>query len=335
MRNGQNDASAGLISIDVMYEYGSGVSQLYIANGGSCDNDCLTNGTPYRNTSTAYDGGVLRTRLAYSTDTSYPEFCTDFNSGNTIQYNCNRYWEDVTPTNYKWLKYMSIPLPGDAKPGGDWDQLLPENTIIPAIKAVPSMTVFNGDLYMIRNACSTNYVHTRASGDFLQACNNKSCPQTCTVGHEVPQLWRLPANCGSATACQSAWELVAEYNNTGRTDMSDATWHGGSEQTLKTANNSHITMLVKNGNRLYIGFDNSAYGVNIWRTKKGVTRPSSGSDFEAVYQTENTSPEANKQFGLGEQSSTKIHSSISVNGYLIFTTISETGQTYLYRGSND
>ncbi|MDH4200257.1 MAG: hypothetical protein OEV66_07765, partial [Spirochaetia bacterium] len=579
INNGQQPAANGLISIDSMYEYdndgsgGTNFSALYIANGGSCsvngaaDTTCLSGAT--RTAATFSDGGVLRTTQAYS-DITPPPACTS-------AANCDTKFEDVTPTSGKWLSFMSIPLPDNAAPGGDWDQLQPINTIRPAIKAVPKMRTFNGDLYMIRNACASNTPYTVALGNFVS--NGR---KTCAAGSEVPQLWRLPkftgtcstsslsgtismtsgsafvwgsgtsfgtelvagdsiisngstqtialigggtlsgavmkrtgstlltgvgtnfplevatgstitvggvartvATMGSGTlvgtvsvtagsntvvggtggaatrfqdqaivgtsitiggttrtiagitsatamtitgtwpatlsaqtasvsgsayltmtatwtansnspgvtatvadnnlltttttwpstgagkiftlavpklnslytdqtACQSisgtwtagtngsyggsAWKLVAEYGSTGKTIMAGASWSGGSNQTNLTLTNTEITLLVANGNRLYIGFDNASYGANIWRTKDktlfanystlGVNAyPALESDFEAVCAAGNACTDPSMEFGFG--------SGASVNRIFDGITANDAGTDYVVVNAGD
>ena len=87
------------------------------------------------------------------------------------------------------------------------------------------------------------------------------------------QLWKCDPTNGGAdvtnpTTCEaSEWSIVAD-NGSGFTDFGIST-------------NRAITIAVKNGPYLYIGFDNTT-GVRIYRTKVGVTNPSATSDFEAV-----------------------------------------------------
>lgn len=338
INNGQGPATTGLISIDTMYEHdndgaGANFSALYIANGGSCTGTCLSGD---RTAGTMSDGGVLRTVQANS-DTTPPPACSS-------AANCDTIWEDVTPSHAKWYGSMSKPLPQDAMGDGncatagtngeDWDCLVPSNTIIPAIKGVPKMVTFNGNLFMIRNACSSITVQTLTT-------TQKS---TCASGTEIPQLWKLPANSGNAASARAAWVLVAENGSTKRTDMTGVEWLGGSSQSAKTANNREITMLVRNGGtdssggRLYIGFDNPVDGANTWRTKAGVTNPSSEADFEAVCETGHSCSTASKQFGWAN-GVTKIFDSLSVNDagtdYVIITGRTGVVPMQIYRQSNN
>jgi hypothetical protein len=239
-----------------MYEYdndgaGPQESQLYIANGGYSNSPL---GSPRTGNS---DGGILRTKLAYSTKTSLPNNCPDDSSG------CSAYWEDVTPDSHtKWNSYYSIPYPQNSaatSPAScatslvEMDCVQPFNIFVPALKAIPYMRKApNGDLYMIRNACSTNGYATNGGTP-----NFRTLRQVCPSGSEVPQLWMMPANCGSAASCAAAWQLVAEYGSTGKTNMR-------SNNTIG-ANNKHITLLEFVGNWLYVGWDNAINGANVWR----------------------------------------------------------------------
>jgi hypothetical protein len=243
-------------AINVMYEYdndgaGANESQLYIANGGY-SNSAL--GSARTGNS---DGGIMRTVLASSTKTSLPNDCPLDSSG------CTTFWEDVTPDSLtKWNSYYSIPYPQNtasvsasncSTSSVEMDCTLPHNLFVPALKAIPYMrTAPNGDLYMIRNACSTNgYAKNGGTPDF------RTLRQVCPSGSEVPQLWMMPANCGSAASCAAAWQLVAEYSTTGKTNMRSNNAIG--------ANNTHITLLEFVGNYLYVGWDNATDGANVWR----------------------------------------------------------------------
>jgi hypothetical protein len=72
-----------------------------------------------------------------------------------------------------------------------------------------------------------------------------------------PRLWKYDGT--------NPWELVAS-NGTGITNMGDA-------------ENTYVTLLVRNGDRLYVGYDNASDGVQLWRTVEGVTDPVLKSDF--------------------------------------------------------
>ncbi len=90
--------------------------------------------------------------------------------------------------------------------------------------------------------------------------NNKLYVIRNTVGSPGgPQLWKYD---------EFVWSLVAD-NGSGLTDMGDI-------------KNSSVTLLVVNGDRLYIGYDNDTSGIQIWRTAAGVTDPAIEADFEPV-----------------------------------------------------
>jgi hypothetical protein len=74
-----------------------------------------------------------------------------------------------------------------------------------------------------------------------------------------PQLWKYDG---------FIWSLVAD-NGMGLSDMGNP-------------NNKTASLLVVNGDRLYIGYDNSGDGIHVWRTMAGVTDPVFASDFEPV-----------------------------------------------------
>ncbi len=66
----------------------------------------------------------------------------------------------------------------------------------------------------------------------------------------------------------SVWSLIAN-NGSGLTNMS-------------VADNTSISLLVVNGEKLYVGYDNSISGIQIWRTKSWIPDLENESDFEPV-----------------------------------------------------
>jgi len=92
-----------------------------------------------------------------------------------------------------------------------------------------------------------------------------------TPPHYGPQLWKFDG---------FTWTLVAS-NGTGITDMGNI-------------KNLYISLLVVNGDRLYIGYDNDADGIQLWRTVAGTTDPEFDSDFEPVT-TDGLGDSANNQ----------------------------------------
>jgi hypothetical protein len=127
-----------------------------------------------------------------------------------------------------------------------------------------------------------------------------------TVGSPAgPQLWKYDG---------FSWSLVAD-NGGGLTDMGNI-------------KNSSATLLVANGDRLYIGYDNSNDGVEVWRTKSGVTEPFFASDFEQVATS-----------GLGDQANNqRIYHGLSINdrgeNYLWILCGKSGGTVRVYRTKN-
>jgi len=314
-----------LNAVSAMYEHdndgpGGNESQLYIANGGFYVNPLPTS-APWERTGTS-DGGIMRTKLAYSSKSSLPLNCPNDSSG------CLTYWEDVTPdSKEKWSRYLSIPWPQNSSATGaancntsniEMDCVEPYNVFIPALKAIPYMrTAPNGDLYLARNACSTK--NLCKNGD--PTCNFRTEKQVCPKGSEVPQLWRMSKNCGSATSCAADWELVAENGISGKTNMGNP-------------NNSHISLLEVVGTYLYIGFDNPVNGANVWRVN--MSSVASGS---VLNQSNFTQVNID---GLGPDSggsNKKLFGQTVVNhdgkNWLIITTRDGTGAVRIYRTAND
>jgi hypothetical protein len=330
--NGQVSAESYVLNaINVAYEHdndgpGGNESQLYIANGGFYAG---TLGSARTGTS---DGGIMRTLLSYSSRSSLPMDCDNNNDG------CSEYWEDVTPdSNSKWNSYMSIMLPQNSAVTGaancstssiEMDCSQPYNLFIPAMKAIPYMrTAPNGDLYMIRNACSTTTVCLNGKTD----CDFRTVRQSCPPGSEVPQLWMMPKNCGSASACASSWMLVAEYGSTGKTNMASNTDDCGSSPN-KCTSNTHATLLEFVGNYLYIGFDNATYGANIWRTDMS-SITSGSAPAETSFEMVNIN-------GLdGTLTNQKLFSHITINeagtDWLILTTRDGNNSVQIYRTANN
>jgi len=74
-----------------------------------------------------------------------------------------------------------------------------------------------------------------------------------------PQIWAYNGSVFSLVAGNASY--ISDMGNTG---------------------NDHITLLIVNGDRLYVGYDNTAEGIRIYRTVSGVTAPGAQSDFEQV-----------------------------------------------------
>lgn len=320
-----NEGNLVLNAVSTMYEHdndgpGGNESQLYIANGGFYANP-LPTAPPWPRTGTS-DGGIVRTTLAYSTKNNLPGNCPNDTSG------CSNFWEDVTPdTQEKWSRYLSTPWPQNSAATGasncatsniEMDCVEPYNTFVPALKAIPYMrTAPNGDLYVIRNACATQNICK--NGDPI--CDFRTEKQVCPKGQEVPQIWRMAKNCGTATNCRNTgWALVAENGTTGKSNMGNA-------------NNSHITLLETVGNYLYIGYDNPVNGANVWR----INMSSLPSGY-VPSQSEFTQVSIN---GIGPDSggaNQKLfsHTTYSFDGknWLIITTRDGVGAVRIYRTSD-
>ena len=244
-----------LNAINVAYEYdndggGSNESQMYIANGG------YYSGTLDNNVrSTDSDGGIMRTVLAYSARTALPDDCPNDSRG------CSTYYEDVTPdANDKWSNYMSIALPQNSAVTGsancgtssiEMDCTLPYNIFVPSMKAIPYMrTAPNGDLYILRNACSVTTICRNGNG----TCDFRTARQTCPIGSEVPQVWMLPQGTTGSPKGAADWVLVAENGTTGKTNMAANTGSCGTGPN-KCQSNTHLSLLE------FVG----TYSSNVWR----------------------------------------------------------------------
>lgn len=173
-------------------------------------------------------------------------------------------WVDITPTSLKFRQYFTNVLTKLAD-------------LIPAERPIPAMAQFNNNLYMIRNACLTSRWNWTCTTD---NCNDD---QPCPAGEEIPQLWKCTPSGGSGTECSAGdWSLVAEDGSTGKTN-------------LGLADNAKLSLLVRNGSRLYMGFDNPS-GARMYRTKAGITNPSSANDFELVGTAGLGDPTNNREF---------------------------------------
>ncbi len=159
-------------------------------------------------------------------------------------------WVNISPSATQYARNFSNPL-----------------TRVLNLKAgdrpIPSFETYNSKLYMLRNACRT--VPMVGEYWWAPATFNEG---TCPIGNERPQLWKCSP--GGDLECDAAdWTLVAEDGvTTGATNFGDT-------------NNRRITLLKTNGSRLYIGFDNPN-GIQVFRTRSGITDPASAADFEAV-----------------------------------------------------
>ncbi len=371
--NGNEDggtAGGNTVALDTMYEHdtdgaGANVSQLYVANGGKLITSILGS---TRTAASAADGGILRSRLARST-AGNPPSCNGLNA-TTCDSNI---WENVTPSSADWLDYNSIAMPFQPGAAGDWENMLPSNRIIPAIKAIPYMrTAPNGDLYMIRNACAVQTMQTVCMGarstapcsgmtaqtfvndnftaDFASTATGRR--QVCPPGNEVPQLWVLPVGAANGSA---QWQLLASRTFTPQTypngsalpsrkstTLSGNTTTCGTSPNNKCERNAHVTLLEFVGSYLYIGFDNQDHGANIWRVDMN-SATCTGSTSCAVsgnYPAEASFTIVNDVLGLdGSATNQRIFSHVAVTDsgkdWLILATRDGTNSMKIYRTSND
>ncbi|XDD44736.1 hypothetical protein AB3N58_17500 (plasmid) [Leptospira sp. WS60.C2] len=217
-------------------------SRIYLANTGNL----YFNGTTcsYGSSST-YSATCLQKGGVIRSTNLNPSSCSGFGI-------CSD-WVDISPTSARYVQNFSNPLTRvlDLKAGD---------------RPIPSFETFNGKLFMIRNACRT--VVMKGAYYWAPAIFDEG---TCPVGNERPQLWKCnPAANGSTTDCDADdWSLVAE----------DAVTTGASN--FGDTANRRITLLKKNGEKLYVGFNNPN-GIQVFRTKSGITDPTSASDFEFV-----------------------------------------------------
>jgi hypothetical protein len=206
-------------------------------------------------------------------------------------------WSNITPSSVKFKQYFTTVLTKLAD-------------ILPSERPIPAMAAFNSNLYMIRNACTTR-LQNRACSNAAPCNDDVVCP----AGNEVPQLWKCTPTGGGGTTCGAGdWSLVAENGATGKSNMG-------------VAANTKVSVLVTNGTQMYIGFD-SASGVQMWRTKSGVTNPSAATDFEQIGAT-----------GLGDAANNlELYSAVSMSQlgvYYLYVSTGKTGQPVrVYRQFN-
>nr|WP_246052723.1 Ig-like domain-containing protein [Leptospira semungkisensis] len=125
--------------------------------------------------------------------------------------------------------------------------------LVPADKAIAQFAEFNGNLYMTRTICiqSTQATTIRTSAGTASGCTDG------TTTNRRAQLWKCDPTNGGAdstnpTTCESGeWSVVGD-DGSGITNFGDST-------------NRSMTMVVKNGSYLYVGFDNTA-GIRVYRT---------------------------------------------------------------------
>jgi len=220
-------------------------NRIYAANGG--------------HPAVGHNGSIIRSL------TDNPDACQyDMSGGNPD--NCDNAWREIGPrTKPAWHngnQRFSLELNGIAN-------------LIPGDKAHAQFADFNGRLYLTRTACNV----TGSGSDYDAAYHTTAGCTDGTYTNRVTQLWKCDPTNGGAdgmnpTTCEaSEWVLVD-----GISGVTDGRTNFG------RANNHSMTLLIKNGTRLYVGFDNTT-GVELWRTKTGVTNPATEDDFEQVGST--------------------------------------------------
>ncbi|TGK33751.1 hypothetical protein EHQ12_17150 [Leptospira gomenensis] len=136
--------------------------------------------------------------------------------------------------------------------------------LIPGDRAFAQFAEFNGNLYVTRNVCVQS---SQASGIRSAPGNVTGCTDGTNTNRRA-QLWKCdPTISSNATECDALdWSVVGDDGG-GITNMGDST-------------NRTITMVVKNGSYLYIGYDHPA-GIRIYRTN-AVNPGSSSSSWTQV-----------------------------------------------------
>ena len=148
-----------------------------------------------------------------------------------------------TVLNQTYLGGVTLVLPDEADNG-----LL---KIRPGQKGVPALVNYRGALYMARNLA----VEQTAANETVQSS---------------AELWECTENC----TVDSNWNRVALSSHADFTYYTDTDLPG--IPTGSSSNNIAISLLQVNGDSLYIGFDNPADGITIWKASSAV---SSESDF--------------------------------------------------------
>ncbi|WP_061285547.1 beta strand repeat-containing protein [Leptospira interrogans] len=188
--------------------------------------------------SVGHNGSIIR-----STTTDPTAACTGADS-------CSN-WVEIGPrTNTKWHN----------SPTNNWFSLELNQfyNLIPGDKAFAQFAEFNNNLYVTRTICvqSSQATGIRTSPGTVAGCTDG------TTTNRRAQLWKCdPTISGNTSECDAAdWSVVGD-DGTGITNMGDST-------------NRTITMVMKNGSYLYIGYDNPN-GIRIYRTN--VANPGSSS----------------------------------------------------------
>jgi hypothetical protein len=190
------------------------------------------------------------------------------------------------------------PLPYNTNPG-DWSDVTPTSA------AEWYNTPFD-DRFSIALANVNKLIPAEKAFSAMAVFNNKLYVIRNTVGSPTgPQLWKYDG---------FTWSLVGN-TGLGHTDMGNS-------------NNMEASLLVVNGDRLYIGYDNSTDGIQVWRTMAGVTDPVFASDFEPVSTDGFGDPANNERIYHG------LSSPSSGTDYLWLLSGKSGGSIRFYRTSN-
>ncbi|TGM15454.1 hypothetical protein EHQ81_03395 [Leptospira selangorensis] len=176
-----------------------------------------------------HNGTIIRTNtLNPTTACSAPNTCTDWVE---VGPRANQKWHNSPTNNYFSLELSKL---YDLTPGD---------------KAFSQFAEFNGKLYVTRTICvqSTQATAIRTAAGTVTGCTNGSDT------NRKAQLWKCdPTLTGGSGDCDSGdWSVVGD-DNSGITNFGDAT-------------NRTMSMIVKNGSYLYLGFDHPS-GIRIYRT---------------------------------------------------------------------
>jgi len=146
----------------------------------------------------------------------------------------------------------ATPGPYDTSPG-DWEDVTPTSDLL--WYNDPLFDRFSAELSAVNKLTPSDKAFPAMAvfkGVLYAARNTKDVLNR-------PQLWKFDG---------SAWTLVAGS--------------GSGITSMGYTNNNALSLLAVNGDRLYIGFDNSSSGLQVWRSLAGITDPQFESDFEPV-----------------------------------------------------
>jgi len=236
---------AYIVGVDSLFVFNE---KIYGANGGYPAVD--------------HNGSIIRSNNSNPRKCDKPDSCDD--------------WTEIAPRNHpQWHNSNSrFSL-----------ELVKTYDLIPADKAFASFAEFNGKLYVTRTCCSCsaqNEEFSNGDSNIIPGCTDSTMLLSERYTNRETQIWRCdPERTGSADSCESGnYDSASGY--AGDWTLVDGVSGSGDGLTnFGDTGNHSITLLITNGSHLYVGFDN-ANGVEIYRTKKGITEPSIEDDFERV-----------------------------------------------------